>query len=323
MQLAVNNDPLFLLALCLMMYAFFSGLMFSISFRQIFVLHKAKVTQRSMYKKRAIQALGSTLILNLVFFLLSIADIFYFQTMYGLLSQELRFLAFYVPIFLGISLVFTFLWLNNLQSEKTNFIASISAFIAVVAHLKNFFLLIAFAYLFFYNTAPTEAVLFITPNAESAFMPLIAIINKALSIMQPISLDVPFFLLFALFMLLASTTLAYAWQLQSTLHSRNKDDFGRDYYMLALKDLAKAGAFSSLLLTLFMLTYTALAYLGSQVMNMSFSQNNFILILMPLACVNFFVIAFAQNPIRHKISISILTFMVLIPITFFILFTLA
>lgn len=313
-------DAAYLLSLTLIIYTLLATSLLLISLRQVLVLHKGKKTQRGIYKKRALQSLQLSFVLSFLLFIFSVLDMTFFNKFYALFSQELRFLASFIPVFLAFATLCTLLWIGGIKKEK-KYSTSVWAFLSSLFLLKTTLFLVSLSFLFFYNQTPVLFVEILTTQTPT-LLPYYAVLNKFFSIMSPIYNYIPLFCAFSLFVLLASETLAYSLQLLYTLFCRKVDDFGRDYYTQSLKVLGRGAFYASLLLTLFMLAVLAGNYFNYLIMPFILTQTSILLLLAPLACINFALIVLSSQPLRHKIAILISPLFIFISSTFFILQTL-
>ncbi len=312
-------NSLYLLSLTLLIFTFFTGATFSTAFKQVFVLSIGKKANRNIYKKRAIQALNLTFVVNTVLFIFSAVDLAFFKIFYGLLSIELSFLAQFIPLFTGLSMIFSRLWLHSLKKSPKPIISGCWAFLTVLVQLKAFLILSSITFLYFYNSTPLESQIFFAVTESSSLLPLILFANKALSILYPILVQIKLFALILLFFFLVGGSLAYTTQLFYTLMSRKIDDFGRDYYIQTLNLLSRNAFRATFFLTVFLIAIVALSYFDMSIMLYAFNQLSYASILIPLALINLLFVALSNNALRHKIAIVISPFLILIGSTFFFL----
>ncbi len=319
MTTTFSVNSLYLLSLTLLIYTFFAGSTFSTALKQVFVLSIGKKANRNIYKKRAIQALNLTFVVNTILFAFSAVDLAFFNVFYSLLSIELSFLAQFIPIFTGLSMVFSRLWLHSLKRSSKPIISGGWAFLTILVQLKAFFILCCITFLYFYNSTPLESQIFFAVTETSTYLPLILFANKTLSILYPILTQIKLFALVLLFFFLVGGSLAYTSQLFYTLMSRKIDDFGRDYYIQTLNLLSRNAFRATFFLTIFVLAVVVLTYFEMSLMVYAFNQLSYASLLLPLALINLLFVALSNNALRHKIAIIISPFLILIGSTFFFL----
>ncbi len=317
--------PLYLAALAFLIYTFFAAAMFYISAGQVVALHKFKTTERSIFKKQAVQSLSLVMVISLVFFALSLADFMYFKKIYGQLSARDYNLIKFIPPFACVCFVLTLAWKTLVQkATKINFIHYLLGLVTTLAHLINtcFIFVISFYFLFAMNNIAPASV-----DAEVNSSTFVALTNAFMAFLAPgldakngFMLDFAFYILAFIFIMPA---LAYTLQMQSTLMVRKLDDYGRDYYMQTIKKYSKSALHFSECLTCLIVVIVGFSMYEPDKLPFALPMTEALaaLLMFPLATVSLYIITKSENPLRHKIAIYTAPILHLFPSIIYILLT--
>ncbi len=262
---------------------------FYICVEQIFVLYKSRTTQRAIYKKRALQS--GQLILVLSFVSSAILSLHYKELFLAL--------AFSIATF-----VFNTFWLLGVKSEKSVF-TFFSGALSVIFSLSFAVFTYGCAYVQFYTNYPMTFLFEQVPANLNIYEFTPALFYTFLPYIQFTNVKIYLLISFFLYLVFSGNSIAFSLQLQNTLFSRKKDDYGRDYYSSTLTELGKNAFRSTLMLCLLISLFIFLSFTRFGYIPFTLNKLSAILLLLPIATVNFAILGMSYNPLRHKIALII------------------
>ncbi len=115
---ATFSYSLFFLSLTVLFFTFLASADFFLVLRQVYTLSLAKISHRNAYKKRAVQALSLTFVLNILLFVLSSVDLFFFHVLSGILPYEAYTSFSLLPFFALLSMFSLLLWKKDVQKSQ-------------------------------------------------------------------------------------------------------------------------------------------------------------------------------------------------------------
>ncbi len=304
----------FFILLALLFFTLFIGAAATISLRQIFALSQGVKTQRSHYKKRAIQALELAFVLYSVLFFISAIDIGFTKIFFTSINNAVYNVIVFLPIFLSFSLFLVRYWFRDLKASQGNTISWFWALLSAFTSIKALGLIIIGTYVTLYISPESQNL--VDPEILSTNQYIAFIQNAINNIYLPMFSKLTHCLYMLAFFLLSGIAMGYSLQLLYTLICRSNDDFGRDYYNASIKDYTKNAYFAMTLLC----TLVLIGILG-QVIPFAINNLAYVVAFYPLVLVLYFVIMRSQNPLRFKISIAICPLLLLIASVFFVVQT--
>ncbi len=309
----------FIILLSLLVFTFLTSASATITLRQIFTLQKAVSSQRSIYKKRAIQALELSFVLYSILFFASAIDIAFTQVFFTSLDNAVYNIIVFLPIFLSFSLFLVRYWFRALKKSENNTVSWFWALVSAFTSLKSIGVIIISAYYSLYVIPPIgpQVPLFEIDEASALAPYLEFFSNVVTNIYMPMLASPLQCVYMVFFFILSGLVLGYAFQVFYTLICRNNDDFGRDYYNQSIKDYAKNAYYSTALLC-------AMVLLGIVANIIPFAKNSdaLLIALFPIVLILYFSIMRSENPLRYKVSIALSPLFILIASVFFVLQTL-
>ncbi len=312
-------DQFYIVSFFLLLFTFFIGSACFTNIRQIFVLRRGVITERGMYKKRAIQALQFCTVLNFPLFLYTAYEIC-FPKLFLFLVIKFYTLLMFLPIFLGLSSIGALFWINALKKQQEKSVSWFWALFCAFVNLKAFSIMIILSYHFFYCPQISNIQFFLAE--PDIFYPVVAFYNKFANFTYPFLQNPQQLIFMIFFFLVSSSTLAYALQLLNTLLCRKIDDFGRDYYSQTISLLSRNAFRSCFFLCLVILVPILSPFLDYQIINFPLTETALALLVFPLTLISFIIIALSKNPLRHKITIFLSPLFILSGSLFFIFQTL-
>ncbi len=309
----------FIIILSLLVFTFLICASVTITLRQIFTLQKSVSTQRSIYKKRAIQALELAFVLYSILFFASAIDITFTQVFFTSLDDGVYNIIVFLPIFLSFSLFLVRYWFRALKKSETNTVSWFWALVSAFTSLKSIGLILISTYFTLYCAPPIGPQLpLFEIDKTSALAPYIEFFsNVVINIYMPM-LAYPLQCFYmTVFFIVSGLALGYAFQIFYTLICRDNDDFGRDYYNTSIKDYSR-NAYNSIALL------CALVLIGivGNIIPFARNTNAILIVLFPIVLVFYFLIMRSENPLRNKVSIAVSPLFLLIASVFFVLQTL-
>ncbi len=317
MSSAINtaNAGFGMLSFFILLYALLAFSSLIIAMRQVFILKRARFSEKSVYAKRATQGLYSVFFVNLTLLVVSMLEIFLSRFLSSSLTQEIYFLTLFIPFFAAFSMLCTVAWIYT-EKYAHSLLAFLSELATLIVNFQFTLLTMLISFIYFYGTietgADTNSTQFIVFSPDETNANYYAVINKLIYVFTPATKQIFMFIAMIGIYAFSALCLAASLQLLYTLLCRNINDYGRDYYNSTITEYAKIVFRATFIFNILIILHIVFAYFNLSLLPFSFSWTALLILPLFATSVLSAYIAFSENPMRNKAIIIALPLLILI-----------